>query len=223
MGVVIIGCGVTAEAVLAMVERDNAWDVVGFATDRAHMHEAVWHGRPVCALDELETFFPPTQHFAFVAIGYHQCNRIRFDRMQDLYGRGYQLASYRSPWAMCTPEVAIAANVFLADGAQIQPHARLESGVFVWHGALVGHHSLVRAGSWLTGGCHIGGQADIGERCFLGLGATVGHAVTIGDDCLLGAGSLTTHDVSARTVLAVPDTEPHRLQTEQFLRLTGFV
>jgi len=85
---------------------------------------------------------------------------------------------------------------------------------------MVGHHSIIEDNCWLTGGCMIGGSTKIGQSTFVGLGAMIGHAIVIGEKCMLGAGTLTCKSLPAGTVLVTPNTEPHRLNAEQFTRMS---
>lgn len=73
---------------------------------------------------------------------------------------------------------------------------------------MIGHHARIGDHCWLTGS-------------FVGLNATIGHQITLGERCLLGAHTLTSKPLPAGTVVIAPDTEPHRLNADQFARLSA--
>ena len=85
---------------------------------------------------------------------------------------------------------------------------------------MIGHHSTIEDHCWLTGGCMIGGGVKIGKSTFVGLGAIVGHEVQVGEKCMLGACTLATKSIGSGVVLITPPTEPLRLNSDQFTRMS---
>ena len=85
---------------------------------------------------------------------------------------------------------------------------------------MIGHHAIIEDNCWLTSGCLIGGITTIGKGTFVGLGAMIGHGVVIGEKCMLGAGTLATKDLPPGTVTIAPNTESHRLNSDQFIRMS---
>jgi len=55
----------------------------------------------------------------------------------------------------------------------------------------------------------------------VGLGAIVGHEVIVGEKCMLGAATLTIKSIGDGVVLIAVPTEPHRLNSEQFIRMSS--
>ncbi|MFW5857312.1 MAG: acetyltransferase [Planctomycetota bacterium] len=217
--IVVFGAGKVADVIAACIERDAAAEILAYTCDADHAQADTFRGKPLLPFAEAVERFPPATAGMLVALGYHDCNALRVDRMDRAREAGYTLVGYTSRRALVHPEVALGPNTVVLDGAIVQNGCRLGAGVIVWDGALIGHHSVVEDGCWLTGSAAVGGGAHLGAQCFLGLHATVGHGVTLGEACFLGARTLATRDLPARTALVEPDTPPHRLDSRQFFRL----
>lgn len=215
---VIFGTGKIGECLSYYFERDGGLRIVAYCVDREFLKEETFFGCPVVAFEDVERLYPADRHAMFVALGYHKINRLRRQKCEEAAAKGYELASYVSP--QVTGKFTIGANSMVLDGATIQPLASIGNDVLVWGGAMIGHHARIGDHCWITGGANIGGLADIGEECFFGLNATIGHEVSVGARSILGAGSLVTKSIPAESVVVVRDTERHRLNSEQFLRLT---
>jgi len=98
---------------------------------------------------------------------------------------------------------------------------QFENNVFVWGGAMVGHHAKINDNCWLTGGCLIGGGVDLGEGSFVGMGAILGQEVKTGAECMFGAGTLTIRSLGNNAVVVAEQTEIHRLNSQQFIRMSS--
>ncbi len=218
--IVLFGAGKIAEVFSACIERDEAFEIIGYTCDAEYADEQSFRGKPLLPFEEAPNAFPPDQTDMLIAVGYHDCNRLRAQRTEAAREAGYRLVSYISNRALLHPGVTCGENTVVLDGAMIQEGSRLGDGVFLWDGALVGHHSDVGDFCWITGSAAVGGSVRMGPRCFLGLHATVGHGIAVGEACMLGAGTLLTRDLAAGNVLVRRDTETHRLNSDEFFRLT---
>lgn len=172
-------------------------------------------------MDEAVRQFPPSEALAFVAIGYHECNNVRAERMTDLASAGYMLASLVSPRAYVPSNFVANANCLITDGAVVQTGARLGMGCFVFGNAVVGHHASIGKAVWIASGAAIGGGASIGDHSFIGLNATIGNEVKLGRRSIVGGGALITRSVPDETVLVAPESERLRVDTTRFLRFTN--
>ena len=75
---------------------DSPYEIVAFSLDRDFITDQSIEGLPVVPYDELRSFYPPEEFYAFVAIPASQLNRLRKRFFLDLKASGYQLASYVS-------------------------------------------------------------------------------------------------------------------------------
>lgn len=215
---IIFGVGKIAEAVTYFFERDSNYTICGYVADDAFVLSETFLGKPVVKLSELKDTFKPDTYTMFVAVGYQGINGLRTQKIDYFKKQGFSFANYISP--MVQGNFTIGENSIIMDGAMIQPCVKFGSNVFVWGGAMVGHHAVIEDNCWLTGGCQVGGLTKIGQSTFIGLGAIIGHEVTIGEKCMLGAGTLSCKSIQAGTVLVAPNSEPHRLNSDQFTRMS---
>lgn len=215
---VIFGVGKIGDVVTAYFARDGEYEIAGFTTDRAFLPQ----GRnDVVPFEEVEKHFSPKTHDMFVAIGYHDLNKVRAQRCADAKTKGYRLATYISPSNRYVTPEQVGENCFIMPGEPLQPEVSVGDGCFVWTNALVGHHTKVGNYNWITSGVAIGGNCRIGDHCFFGMGATVGHEVTIGANCIVGAGALVVKDAPEGSVYIQQETQRFRLNSAQFLRMNA--
>lgn len=216
--IVVFGCGKIGYAVRHYIEQWGLYDVVAHVVDAAFVI-GPFAGKPVIAADELVERFPPSDYAAFVALGYQQLNRFRAEKKSFLTDLGYELVNVINP--MAPNDLKVGSNCFVAAGETIQPAVAIGDNAFVWNGALIGHNAVVEEHAWVTGGAAIGGNATIGAFSFVGIGATIGHNVTVGEAAVIGAGALCTKDVADKSVLIAQDTPTYRLNSNQFVKLSG--
>ena len=216
---VIFGAGIIAEVVHDCLSRDREHRVVAFTVDREFLAAPDMRGLPVVPFDEVAERFPSDRHQAMVAIGYHDLNALRANRCRQMKDKGYRLISHGGGGNGQAP-VPIGENAFVMDTRSLQPGVSIGDDTFVWSGATIGHHSTIGAHCWITTGAAVGGSVRMGDRCFIGLGAVIGHQVSLGEACFLGAGGRITKDAADGAVFVVPDTEKHRLNSAQFMRIT---
>ena len=215
---IIFGTGKISESVSYFFERDSEWEICSYVCDDAFVNADTFLGKPVIALSKFEGKFKTDEYHIFVAVGYQAMNQLRKAKLEYFKKLGFSFANYKSPNAQ--GNFTIGENSIVMDNAMIQPCAKIGNNVFVWGGAMIGHHAVIEDNCWLTGGCLIGGITKIGQSTFVGLGAMVGHEVIIGEKCMLGAGTLACKSLPSGTVLVEPNTESHRLNSDQFTRMS---
>lgn len=218
--IVIFGAGKIAQVAAHYFAHDSGHEVVAFCCDRDFMSGDSYLGKPLVAFEEVASRYPPAQYEMFIALGYHDLNRLRASRFEQAKAKGYRLVSFVSSRAGFPGELKHGENCLVLENQLIQPFVTLGDDVFVWNGTLIGHHSRIGDHCWLTSSAAIGSDVELGSHCFLGMNATVGHGVRVGEGCLLGAGALVTRDGAPGGVYAVRDSERHRLSSRDFLRLT---
>ncbi|MCB0402900.1 MAG: acetyltransferase [Flavobacteriales bacterium] len=216
---IIFGAGKISESVSYFFERDSEYTIAAYVVDDAFASAGTFLGKPLVGLSDVEKSYPATDYTVFVATGYQAINKLRSSKYDHFKQLGYRFASYVSPYVK--GDFTIGENSIVMDNAVVQPCVKFGSNVFVWGGAMVGHHAVIHDHCWLTGGCQIGGIVDLGESTFVGLGAVIGNEVKIGRQCMIGAATLTTKSLPDKTVLMVGPTEPHRLNSDQFTRMSS--
>ncbi len=215
----MFGTGKISECISYFFERDSEFEICAYAVDDVFKSSKQFNNKPVVKLSECAAQYPSSDYQVFVAVGYQGMNQLRRIKIDFFKENGYVFANYQSP--SVKGNFSLGENSIVMDGALIQPCVKFGNNVFVWGGAMIGHHAVIEDNCWLTGGCLIGGSVRMGLNSFIGLGAVVGHEVNIGEKCMLGAGTIACKSIPAGTVLVAPNTEPHRLNSDQFIRMSS--
>lgn len=200
---VIVGCGSTAALAHYYLSLDSAHEVVAFAADRDHIHEATrFRDLPLVPLDEVDSRFPPEEHAMFVAVGYGRVNRFRAEKCEQGRALGYQLISYVSTRASVWPDLEMGDNCFVMPDVIVEPFVCLGSDVILWNGSHVSHDSVIGDHCFLSSQSVVGGHVRIGPYCFVGVNAAVRDKVTIAEACVVGAGAVVLRNTQPREVLS---------------------
>jgi sugar O-acyltransferase (sialic acid O-acetyltransferase NeuD family) len=216
---VVFGAGKIAEAVSYFFDRDSEYQIIAYTVDDEYVISDSFLGKPLVKLSEITTKYNPEKYSIFIATGYQGMNQLRAFKYESFKNWGYSFAKYVSP--SVKGNFTVGDNTIIMDGAIIQPCVTLGNNVFVWGGAMLGHHAIVEDHCWLTGGCLVGGVTRLGRNSFVGLGAMVGHEVQVGEKCMLGAATLTLKSIGDGLVFISPPTDPHRLNSDQFTRMSS--
>lgn len=220
--IVLFGTGKIAEVLLYFFTNHSDRQVVACSVDREYLVGSEWQGITAVAFDEITNSYPPETHDMFVALGYQDMNALRTKKCDEARQLGYTLVSYVHPSAGVPEDCVYGDNCFIMNQVHIHPRVRLGNNVFIWSGAMVGHHSTIGNNCWLTSCTHISGVVEIGANCFFAVNSTIGNSVRIGDNCFIGANSLVTRCADEGQVFIADNTKPHRLNSQQFLRMSRF-
>ena len=219
---IIFGTGKIAEVIHYYATQDCGYEVAGFTVDEPFRMADTFLGLPVVSFSEVEKVFPCEQYNIFVALGYHDLNKLRKKKCEEAMAKGYKLISVVSPKCNLPLNVSFGYNCFIMPPCEIHPCVKIENNVFIWSGAIVGHHSVLESDCWLTSGCNVSGNVVIGKNSFLAINATIGHSVSIGKECFIGANALITKNTAEKSVLINESTKPLRLNSDQFLKMSKF-
>ena len=217
--IVIFGTGKISECVTFYFNKDEKFKIAAYCCHQSHISKEIFENKPVVPFERITELYPPEQYCLFIAVGYHELNGLRTRLYEEGRTLGYNFATYISP--NLGDNFSAGENTLILDEVIVQPKAKFGNNVFVWGGAMIGHHVEIKDNCWITGSSNIGGLSKIGRGCFLGLNATIGHEVELGDNCLIGASALVTNSVGPNSVVVTRDTEQHRLNADQFLKLTS--
>lgn len=183
---VIVGTSTTAATVFKFVQRYQLYDVLGFAVNRIYLTTNEYSGKPVYAIEDLDTIIDKDKDLLFVAMQWNKLNAERRTVYERLKNGGWHFANIISPYAVVNGKLE-GDNCWIADGAIIDFGATIGNNVFVKIGAFVADnthvadHCFIGAKSTIAGGC------NIGEQSFVGLNSTIFDCTTIGRKCLVGA------------------------------------
>jgi sugar O-acyltransferase (sialic acid O-acetyltransferase NeuD family) len=219
---IIFGIGKIAEVVYYYAKEECNYDVVAFTVDGQHKKLETFQGLPVVAFENIELTHDSDQYDMFVAVGYHDLNKLRERKCSEAISKGYKLVSVVSPLVNLPTNVSIGWNCFIMPPSLIHPCVQIKNNVFVFSGAMIAHHSVIDDNCWLTSCCNISGNVKIGANTFIAVNATIGHSVNIGKNCFLGANTLVTRNLEDEKVVISESSKPLRLTSSQFLRMSSF-
>jgi sugar O-acyltransferase (sialic acid O-acetyltransferase NeuD family) len=219
---IIFGVGKIAEVVYYYAKEECGYNVVAFAVDEQFKKATTFKELTVISFDNIESHYPPGKFDMFIAIGYHDLNRLRETKCNEAKEKGYNLVSVISPLVNLPPNVSVGWNCFIMAPALVHPYVEIKNDVFIWSGAMVAHHSVIEDHCWLTSCCNISGNVQIGANTFVAVNATIGHSVVIGKNCFLGANTLVTNNLEDEKVVIAESSKPFRLNSWQFLRMSSF-
>jgi len=219
---IIFGTGKIAEVVFYYATQECGLNVVAFTTDKQYITTDTFLELPVVPFEEVEVKYPNSKNDMFIAVGYHDLNKVREVKYNEALAKGYELVSIISPKTDIPKNVKFGKNCFIMPPAIIHPCVSIGNNVFIWNGAMVGHHSVLQDHCWLTSCCNISGNVTIGKNTFIAVNATIGHNVIVGEKCFLGANTLVTKNIDDKGVLVQESTKLFRINSEQFLRISNF-
>ncbi len=217
--VIIFGLGNIAEVIHYYITNDTDMSVAAFCVDKEFIKSDEFLGSKVVSFEEIQNQFPPSDYDMFVALGYHQLNIVRKNKVQEAKTKGYKLVSVISNKSGIPDNLEIGENCFIMNNVCVHPRVKIGNNVFIWSGVVIGHHSEIGDNCWFTSGANVAGCVKIGNNCFLAINATVGDNVSIGNDCFLGANTLVTKNLNDEQVVIQESTKVFRLNSKQFLKI----
>jgi sugar O-acyltransferase (sialic acid O-acetyltransferase NeuD family) len=220
--IIIFGTGKIADVIQFYMREESGMPVKAFTVDEKYITEPQFNGLPVVPFENIEAQYPPDKYAVFVAVGYHDLNAVRAQKIKEVEAKGYELISYIHPDSSVPKDLVHGKNCFIMNNVCIHPRVTLGDDVFVWSGAMIGHHSKIGNDVWLTSSCNLSGNVSVGNNVFVAVNATVGHSVTIGNGCFLGANTLVIKSLEDDKVVITESSKPIKLNSKQFLRMSSF-
>src|ERR1044071_5831052 len=146
---IIYGTGQITEVQAFYFERETPYEIVAYTNARDFIKDDKFNGKPVVPFEEVEKLSPPSEHCAFISVGYKQMNTIRRARYDEAKAKGYTLVSYISPKATYY-DTPVGDNCFIFENNVIQPFVKIGNNVTLWSGNHIGHHSTIRDNVFIT-------------------------------------------------------------------------
>jgi sugar O-acyltransferase (sialic acid O-acetyltransferase NeuD family) len=220
--IIIFGVGKIADVIQFYMREESGLPVKAFTVDKDYITSPVFNGLPVIPFENLEEKYPPNHYSVFVALGYHNLNALREQKIKEVEAKGYEVISYIHPGSGAPKDLVHGKNCFIMNNVCIHPRVTLGDDVFVWSGAMIGHHSVVGNHVWFTSTANVSGNVKIGDNCFFSVNCTVGHGVNIGNEVFLGACTLIIKNVEDGRVIIKESDKPIKLNSKQFLKFSNF-
>jgi sugar O-acyltransferase (sialic acid O-acetyltransferase NeuD family) len=192
---VLVGDSAFAEIAYEYFTHDSDFDVVAFAVEREYQRRKELFGLPVVAFEEVETRYPPADHWFYAALVYTQGNALRARLYAAAKAKGYRPASYVSSRAFVWRNVVMGEHCFVFENNVVQPFVELGDDVVLWSGNHIDHHSRIGDHCFVSSQVVVSGFVEIGRSCFLGVNSTFANNLRVGSGCVVGAGALVLGDV----------------------------
>jgi len=217
--VIIFGLGNIAEVIHYYITNETELKIAAFTVDKEFIKSEEFLGYKVIPFEDITQKYPSSDYDMFVALGYHQLNKVREEKVAEAKAKGYNLISVISKNSGMPANLETGENCFVMNNVCVHPKVKIGNNVFIWSGAVVGHHSEIGDNCWLTSGVNIAGCVKAGRNCFFAINSTVGDNVTIGNDCFIGANTLVTKNLADEKVVIQESTKEFRLNSRQFMKM----
>ena len=196
---VIFGTGDVARLAHFYFRTDSPHDVAAFVVDAPFKNAETFEGLPLVSSDDAAKRFPPSDHAAFVALGYSRMNRARKEKYEQMRAAGYNLVSYVS--SRCTYLTTPPGdNCFILEDNTVQPFVTIGNDVTLWSGNHIGHDSVIEDHCFITSHVVVSGHVRVGAGSFLGVNATLRNDISIGSESLIVAGAVITKNTPPKSV-----------------------
>ena len=200
---VVLGAGDHAKVVIATIEAQTTYKVIGLLDDDESKHGTTWYGHQVLGGNgQLARLREQGVTNAFVAIG----DNVARARLAKLAVKtGFGLTSVVHPTAV------ILNGSVIGEGSVVLPHAFVGADAQVGRGAILSVGTVVAhdciLGEWcqLCPGVKLGGHVQVGDYALIGMGAAVLPGTSVGRQAVVGANAAVISDIpDFETVVGVP-------------------
>lgn len=205
--VIILGAGGHAKVLIDALRLQSV-DILGIVDADPGKKGLEFMGLPIIGSDQDVTRYAPHCVRLVNGIGSVRCGAVRRKIFLGFKDKGYQFQHVIHPAAV------VAADVLIAEGAQVMAGAIIQTGseiganaiintrASVDHDCRIGSHVHIAPGAVLCGG------VTIGEGAHIGTGAVIIQGITVGAAGLVAAGAVLVRNVqSGRMVAGVPARE----------------
>ena len=200
---IILGAGDHAKVVIATVEAEAKYKIIGLLDDDELKHETTWYGHQVLGgSDQLARLRDQGVSKAVVAVG----DNVGRAKLAHLAVKtGFELPTVIHPTAVILKGSVIGEGAVILANAYVGADSKIGSNVLLSVGALVAHDCVI--GSWcqLCPGARLGGHVRVGDYSLIGMGASVLPGLTVGPQAVIGANAAVISDVpDSATAVGVP-------------------
>lgn len=217
--IVVFGNSKLAQLADFYFTHDSNYEVVAFCVDKEFVISPDLWGRPLVSFEDITNIYPPEDYKMFVAIGYSKLNSIRAKKYYEAKEKGYKLVSYVSSKITSWGDTKIGDNCFILENQVIQPFVTFSNNVFIWSGNHFGHDVFIDEHCWLSSHIVCSGGVVIEPYTFVGINVSIRDNVRIKRENIIGAGAVILRDTNEKEVYITKNTEPYRLNSEQFERM----
>ncbi len=213
---VIYGNGAMASMLYYCMK--DLYDIVGFCVDEICISNSMIESLPIVAFEDVDTIFPPNNHFMLIAVGFVQMNKIRKFKYNEAKAKGYSLVNYIHPSVSIYSNVELGDNVIILEFVSIHPGSKIGNNTFISSNVNIGHNCVIGDHCWINSGVSIAGGATIGNKCFLGINSSIGHKLKIAEKTFVGANVFINQNTNVEDTYLSAESTKFRMKSEKFLK-----
>lgn len=202
---IIFGDTVVAKLAHFYFMRDSDFEVVAFTVDRDYLANPEFCGLPVVEFESLSEAFSPDEYSLFIAMGPTAMNQIRAGKVSEAKSKGYSLASYISPHAVCHSNIGD--NCLVADNAVINPFSKIGDNNFFWEFSLICNDLEIGDHCYFSPRSVISSYSKIEDSCVVGTGSIIKAHANLARGTLVGARCYITRDTEGNSVFGERNSE----------------
>jgi sugar O-acyltransferase (sialic acid O-acetyltransferase NeuD family) len=217
--IVIFGTGTGSDTARRYFERDSPHEIVGYLVDREFLAAPTFNGRPVVAVDDAVSTFPPDEVLAFVPLGSARMNMLRAEKYELLKSLGYGFVTYVHGSNQLKGHCEIGENCFILENQSVNFDAAIGNNVVIWSGCQIGDRSRIGNHAFLAAHVVLNGDVTIGDYAYLGSNCTISNGVQVARQSFIGANALITQDTADRAVHVVEATPAAGIDSLRFVHL----
>lgn len=185
--------------------RDSDYRVVAFTVDAQYNSQGPMCGLDVLDFERIEETHPPSTHDLFVAVGPSRMNTVREKKFLEAKGKGYRLASYISPRAVCAS--AVGDNSFVADMVVINPFVTIGHDNYFYDGVICSNDSTIGNHCYFAPRSYVGSLCQVRDNSLLGAGSVLKSGVIVARQTLVGASAYISANTEEKGVYGEKSSE----------------
>ncbi len=218
--VIIFGVGRGADVAFRYLRKDSPHEICGFTIDKKYITSDEFNGLPVIEFENIQNIYPPGEYMMFVPMGFHNMNKIRYQKYLEGKEKGYDFISYVSSKIMTMDDnLQIGENCFILEGQTINFDVKIGNNVTIWSGNQIGDCSVIMDNCWISSHVCISGNVTIKPFCVIGINSSISNFVTVAEETYIGANVLLTKNTEPKSVYVVESTKKSIFPSDRFVTL----
>lgn len=203
--IVIYGVNNFAKLMKFYIENHTNDEVIGFTTHSEFYDKQYLLDKKYYEFENLNDLMLKVDFYVLVAVGYKDRNHIRKKVFNEIFKKGFKIASFIHPSSVIANNIEIKLGNIILENVTIQPDSKIGSGNIIWSNVVVSHNSIIGDYNYFSPSVSISGNVNILDLNFFGNNSTVKNNITILNSNLIGAGSYVDSNLNSHETIV-----PHR-------------
>lgn len=186
--IVIAGVNEYSEYVYYTILKENAAEVVAFASLKEFITKQEFCNLPVYPLEDLPLYLDMQSCEVLITIGYTKMNSRRENTYNLCKKLNYNIYTFISRRAVCDSD-DIGEGCIIMPTAYVPPCTKIGKCNIINMGTYITHTGNIGDFNWFAATIVMGGNIKMGSNCFIGMGCTLKNGISVGSKVFLGANS----------------------------------